>query len=131
MTEMAYVRRSDKSLVDTVEALKTAAADANWILMAVHDMKERFESKGFDWDYGLFIVEICNSKFATSMLSANPYLALHLPCPIVVREDAEGVEVSVLRPSYVASLFPDTDFGDAPVGSETDVTKIIDAAVGP
>ena len=63
------------------------------------------------------------------MVSANPRLALHLPCPIAVREDGEGVEVSVLRPSYVAGLFPDADFGDAPLGSEGDVTGIVDAAV--
>jgi uncharacterized protein (DUF302 family) len=98
-------------------------------VLAVHDMKARFVKKGFDWDCGLTIVEICHSKFATQMVAANPRLALHLPCPVVVREDGDGVEVAVLRATYVAGLFPDTDFGDAPAGSESGVTAIVDAAV--
>ena len=129
MEEMAYVRRSNKSLADTVEALQAAAAHANWTVLAIHDMKARFNNKGFDWECGLQIVEICNAKFATAMVEANPYLALHLPCPVLVREDEHGVEVSVLRASYVDGLFPDTDFGDAPAGSEAGVTAIVDAAV--
>ncbi|MBU4556255.1 MAG: DUF302 domain-containing protein [Actinobacteria bacterium] len=129
MTEMAYVQRSNASLTNTVEALEKAAEDARWVVLATHDMKARFEKKGFDWDCGLTIVEICQSKFATAMVLANPHLALHLPCPIVVREDADGVEVSVLKATFVAGLFPDTDFGEEAADAEASVTAIVDAAV--
>ena len=91
MTDMAYTRRSNKTLADTVE--------------------------------------VCNSKFASAMVEANPLLALHLPCPVVVREDDHGVEVSVLRPSYVSSLFPTTFFGEGPAESEADLTGIVDDSV--
>ena len=129
MADMAYVRRSTKTLAQTVEAVQASAAEANWTVLAVHDMKQRFVSKGFDWDRGLTIVEVCNSKFASAMVEANPLLALHLPCPVVVREDGEGVEVSILRPSYVSSLFPTTFFGEGPAESEAGITAIVDDAV--
>ncbi len=129
MAEMAYVRRSQKSLAETVEAIKTAAEEASWTVLATHDMKARFNSKGFDWDCGLTIVEICSSKFATAMVSAEPRLALHLPCPVVVREDGQGIEVAVLRPDYVAGLFSERDFGEASSSAEAAVTAIVDAAV--
>ena len=82
---MAYVRRSNKTLAETVEALQTAAAEANWTVLAVHDMKQRFVNK--------------------------------------------GVEVSVLRPSYVSSLFPTTFFGEGPAESEADIIAIVDDSV--
>ena len=129
MTDMAYVRRSSASLAETVDALQKAAEKAGWVVLATHDMKARFQKKGFDWDCGLTIVEICQSEFATAMVAANPLLALHLPCPIVVREDSDGVEVSVLRATYVAGLFPDTDFGENAGGAEASVAGIVDAAV--
>lgn len=129
MADMAYIRRSNKTLAETVEAVQTAASEANWTVLAVHDMKQRFVNKGFDWDRGLTIVEVCNSGFASAMVEANPLLALHLPCPVVVREDDHGVEVSVLRPSYVSSLFPTTFFGEGPAESEADITAIVDDAV--
>jgi len=129
MTDMAHIRRSTKTLPETVQAVQDAATAAGWVVLATHDMKARFESKGFDWDCDLTIVEICSSKFATAMVEANPLLALHLPCPIVVREDGGGVEVSVLRPTYVASQFPGTDFGENSQGAEGDVTAIVDEAV--
>jgi uncharacterized protein (DUF302 family) len=97
--------------------------------MASHDMRERFTGKGFDWPQGLIIVEICNSRFATAMIAADPRLALHLPCPIVVREDADGVEVSLLGATYVAGLFPEAEFGENPIGSESGTSAIVDAAV--
>ena len=53
MSEMSYVRRSDKSLAETVEALQSSATEANWTVLAVHDMKSRFESKGHKLDCGL------------------------------------------------------------------------------
>ena len=51
-----------------------------------------------------------------------------LPCPIVVREDDQGIEVAVLRPSYVAGLFTETDFGDAADAAEAEVIGIVDRA---
>jgi uncharacterized protein (DUF302 family) len=129
MADMAYVTRSSKCMADTVDAVQAAATDAGWMVLVVHDLKQRFVSKGFDWEGGLTIIEICNSKFATQMVSANPRLALHLPCPIVVREDEDGVEVSTLHTTFVAGLFPETDLGTAAVDVESIVTGIIDAAV--
>jgi uncharacterized protein (DUF302 family) len=129
MTEMAYVRRSNASFADTVEAVQLAAENQGWTVLTVHDLKRRFLNKGFDWSSGLSIVETCNSKYATEMVAANPRLALYLPCRIVVREDRDGVEVSVINVSYVAEQFPETDFGASMTAPEADVKAIVDGAV--
>ncbi len=129
MAEMSYIARSAKPLAETVTAVQEASAHAGWTVLATHDMKQRFENKGLNWETGLTIVEICQSKYASRMVEMNPRLALHLPCPIVVREDEDGVEVAVLRPNFVSGLFPETAFGDAAGLAETEVIAIIDAAV--
>ena len=130
MTEMAYVRRSRASFADTVQAVQVAAEKQGWTVLTVHDLKQRFLNKGFDWSSGLSIVETCNSKYATEMVAASPRLALFMPCRIVVREDRDGVEISVMNVSYVAEQFPDTEFGDSMAPPEADVMAIVNASVG-
>lgn len=129
MAEMAYTAASNTSVAETVAALQKASEEAGWTVLAASDLRQRFENKGIHWETGLTIVEICHSRYASGMVAIDPRLALHLPCPIVVRESDSGVEVSVLRPSYVSSLFPEADFGEAPASAEAEVIAIVNAAV--
>lgn len=129
MAEMAYVKRSSKSFDETVSALAESAEARGWPVLAIHDLRERFCAKGVDWESGLTIVEVCKSAYASAMVAANPRLALQLPCPVVVREDEGGVEVSVLQPAFVDELYPGTEFGDAPQMAQDEVNAIVDAAV--
>ena len=129
MSEMAHVARTSKSFAETVDAVSAIGEREGWAVLAVHDMRKRFCAKGFDWDPGLTIVELCKSAYASAMVAADPRLALHLPCPIVIREDAQGVEVAVLQPVFVDGLFPDVDFGDNAVAAQAEVNAIIDEAV--
>jgi uncharacterized protein (DUF302 family) len=128
MSEMAYVARSNKSFAETVEAVSVAAERVGWAVLAVHDMRGRFCAKGFDWDPGLTIVELCKSGYASAMVAVDPRLALHLPCPVVVREDDDGVEVAVLQPVFVDGLFPATDFGNSAAQAQAEVNAIVDEA---
>jgi uncharacterized protein (DUF302 family) len=126
---MSYQRDSIHGFDETVAAVEESAGNAGWVVLSTHNMKARFEAKGIEWHQGFSIVEVCKSGYASAMAAADPELALHLPCPVVVQEQADGgVRVSVLRPNFVAGLFPDTDFGDNADSAETEVRSIVDHA---
>jgi uncharacterized protein (DUF302 family) len=130
MSEMSYTRQSVYGFEETVTAVLESARNAGWTVLATHDMRSRFQSKSIEWHAGFTIVEICKSGYAAAMVAAVPELALHLPCPVAIQADAEGVvRVSVLRPAFVTGLFPETDFGEAAGDAEAEVRSIVDHAV--
>ena len=129
MSEMSYQRKSVYGFDETVTAVLESARNAGWVVLATHDMKHRFENKGLEWHPGFTIVEMCKASYAAAMVAAEPELALHLPCPIVISSDAEGlVDVAVLRPSYVVSLFPDSALAEPAREAEAEVRSIVDHA---
>ena len=129
MSDMSYARQSVLGFEETVRAVLESARNAGWVVLATHDMRSRFESKGIEWHAGLTIVEICKSSYASAMVAAEPDLALHLPCPIAIAADSDGdVRVSVLRPSFVAGLFP-SDLSEGANAAEEEVRSIVDHAV--
>ena len=129
MSEMSYGRPSVHGFDETVTAVLESARNAGWVVLATHDMRSRFQSKGLEWHQGFTIVEICKAAYAAEMVAAEPELALHLPCPVVIRGDAEGlVTVDVLRPSFVVGLFPATDMSEGGDAAEAEVRSIVDHA---
>jgi uncharacterized protein (DUF302 family) len=129
MSQMSYERRSTFGFDETVTAVLESARGAGWVVLATHDMQQRFVSKNIEWHQGLTIVEICKAAYAAPMVAASSEVALHLPCPIVIRQLPEGqVYVSVLRPEYVAGLFEEIDFGQGPLAAEDEVRAIVDHA---
>ena len=129
MSQMSYERRSTFGFAETVTAVLESARAAGWVVLATHDMQQRFVSKGIEWHQALTIVEICKAAYAAPMVATDPEVALYLPCPIVIRQLPEGqVYISVLRPEYVSGLFTEADFGQGPIAAEDEVRGILDHA---
>ena len=129
MSDMTYERTSVYGFEETVTAVADSAAEAGFSVLVTHDLRSRFEAKEIEWHHGLSIVEVCKAGYASKMAAIEPHYALHLPCPVVVREDADGqVFVAMLRQTFVAGLFPGEEFGDGPASVEAELRSIVDHA---
>jgi uncharacterized protein (DUF302 family) len=125
---MLYVRETTGSAKEIVERLARAAADNNFGVLGIHNLKEKMAAKGVDFQRECLIVEVCNPVKAKRVLEANMEISTALPCRISVYEDAGKVKIATLKPTALLQLFGNPEL--APVAREVEETivRIIDRA---
>lgn len=97
-TNLPYGHAATTSLAfdDAVAAIKAALSERGFGVLCEIDVSKTLKEKlGVDRPRTL-ILGACNPNFADRALSAEPGIALMLPCNVVVRETADGVEVSAI-----------------------------------
>ena len=57
------------------------------------------------------ILGACNPRFAQRALAAEPSIGLLLPCNVVVRQDADAVQVEIMDPNAVLELVDRPEVG--------------------
>ena len=93
----------------------------------VHDVQETLAEKGFARD-PLTIVEMCNAKFASQVLAADPKIGLMLPCPIMVYVEGGQTLISTMRPTLIGGFFPAAGIDEVAAEVEQILIAIIDEA---
>lgn len=93
---------SDTQIDNAIARTKKALADHGFGVLTEIDVKKTLKSKiGVDID-DYVILGACNPKMAYEALKLEPKVGAMLPCNVIVRSDAGGVEVSAIDP--VASM---------------------------
>ena len=111
--ELDYTVPTTKSHADAVAAVVESTAAHGFRVQFVHDVQETLAEKGFVRE-PLTIVEMCNAKYASQVLAADPKIGLMLPCPIMVYVEGDRV-FSTMRPTLIGGFFPDADLGSVPL----------------
>ena len=125
--ELDYTVSTTKSHANAVNAVIEKTGAHGFRVQFVHDVAETLAEKGFERD-PITIVEICNAKFASQVLAADPKIGLMLPCPIMVYvEDGETL-ISTMRPSLIGGFFPKAGIDDVAAKVEQILIAIIDEA---
>ncbi|HEY3316680.1 MAG TPA: DUF302 domain-containing protein [Bacillota bacterium] len=128
MAEMTYQVTSDKPFDEAVEAVKTRTAEKGFRVLHVHDVQATLAEKGFKQG-PMKIIEVCNAKYANSVIQADPAISLFMPCKINVYRDEQGRTVlNALRPSTMATFFPGASLGTVPDDVDSIVRSIVDGA---
>jgi len=125
--ELDYTVPTAKSFDDAVAAVIDLTAAHGFRVQFVHDVQETLAEKGFARD-PLTIVEMCNAKFASQVLAADPKIGLMLPCPIMVYVEEGQTLISTMRPTLIGGFFPDAGIADTASEVERVLFKIIDEA---
>jgi len=125
--ELDHTARTGLSYRDAVVAVVAAATAHGFKVQFVHDVAETLAEKGFARE-PVTIIEICNAKYASQALEADILVGLMLPCPVMVYEIDGQVRISAMRPSLIATFFPDA--GLEAVAAEVDekIRSIVDTA---
>ena len=103
--EMTYTinRKFSDADIDSVEGrTREALADHGFGVLTEIDVKATMKKK-LDVDMPAYrILGACNPKMAHQAISIEPRVGAMLPCNVILREVADGVEVSAIDP--VASM---------------------------
>jgi uncharacterized protein (DUF302 family) len=125
--ELDYTVRTGKSQAGAVQAVLDCTAARGFRVQFVHDVQETLAEKGFS-RAPLTIVEICNAKYASQVLAADPKIGLMLPCPIMVYVDGDETLISTMRPTLIGGFFPGAGIEDVAAEVESIIVGIIDEA---
>lgn len=128
MEDVAYMQTSDKPFDELVAAIEEAAAANTFTVLQKHNLQESLEKKGFEMT-PYTIIEVCNGKYAHTILSDTKEAGMFLPCRIAVYADGETNHVVMMKPSLIGTMMPDADFGTIPEDVEGILKDVINTAV--
>lgn len=115
------------SFDDAVQAITEATPTNGFRVLHIHDVQATFRDKGLERE-PYKIIEICNVKNAKLALDADPLVGLMMPCKINVFTQAGKTMVSLLRPSLLATFFPDAGLETMSADVELALARIEDVA---
>ncbi|MBF0369997.1 MAG: DUF302 domain-containing protein [Magnetococcales bacterium] len=102
--DYAIVKAVAGSYEETVEAARKALADQGFGILSEIDVAATLKNKlGADTPRTL-ILGACNPPMALRATTAVPDIAVFLPCNVVIRESAQGVEVSAMDPKAMGRV---------------------------
>lgn len=122
-----YTVQTEKPFADAVEAVQERAAANGFRVQFVHDVAATLAEKGFARE-PVTIVEMCNAKHAAQVLAADVKIGLMLPCPVMVYAENDGVFISTMLPTLLASFFPEAGIEDVAHEVEEAILRIVDEA---
>lgn len=108
MKNFDYTVETQKSFTEAVEAIETNTKEKGFRVLAIHDVFQLLSEKGFSIE-PLKIIEICNAKYASQILTKEIKIALMLPCPISVYEKSGKTYISALKLNVMSDFYPDAD----------------------
>ena len=102
---------SGYSLEETVENLKTALVNQNFILIRIDTLEHGLVPEGEE-DPKEIILHFCNFSFLFDALTVDPRVGMFLPCRITVVEREGKVIVSTINPLYLSHLFNNAELDE-------------------
>jgi uncharacterized protein (DUF302 family) len=125
---MLYERNAKGSVDEVCARLSRAAADNEFGVLGVHDLKQKMADKGVSFGPQCRVLEVCNPHQAKTVLEANPSISTALPCRIAVYEHGGNTVVSTLKPTALLSLFGSSELDLVAQDVEAAIIRMIDAA---
>lgn len=125
---MILEARTTKSLEQIDQALREAAANQKFGVIAVHDLRQTMKNKGVEYGSTCIVYEVCNPHQAKRALEANPAISTVLPCRISVYGDGDGYRVATVAPAALLSMFGAEGLRAVAEEVEQAMTAIVQAA---
>ena len=125
MSELAYSIESAKSIDDISALLEKLTPEHNFRILAIHNVTETLAEKGFEIK-PLKIYEVCNAGFAYNALSKDINVAMFMPCKIVLRQEKDKTVITLVRPSMISQMLPDSGLEDLAGEVEKQLKELIE-----
>jgi len=106
---------SSKSLEEIRKTLEEKAKEKGFGVMAVHEVTNILENKGFPIDYTLVIYEVCMPKAASEVLKKNPYIS------------GNRYILSTIKPTYMIDLYKEPELKGVAEEVENLIKEIMEA----
>lgn len=119
---------STKSFEEVVQAVQEKSKEKGFGVMSVHEVHKILESKGMPINYKCTIVEICQPKAASEVLSKRAEISTAMPCRISVYEQDGKVILSTIAPTELLKLYGAEEFKDLAQEIENTIKQIMEEA---
>ncbi|EDP75258.1 DUF302 domain-containing protein [Hydrogenivirga sp. 128-5-R1-1] len=96
---------SSKGVKEVKEKLEETAKSKGFGVMSTHEVTDILESKGHPISYRCVIVEICQPKAASEVLSRNPYISTAMPCRVAIFEENGKTVLSTIAPTQMIEMY--------------------------
>ncbi|UCD93888.1 MAG: DUF302 domain-containing protein [Candidatus Zixiibacteriota bacterium] len=125
MKNLAYTVETDKAFDEVSRLVEKLSPERGFRVLAVHDVQKTLSEKGLEI-MPLKIFEICNAGLAHKAIDSDVNVAMFMPCKIVIRSEGDKTSVTLVRPSMIAKMLPDSGLGDLAAEVEDKLRGILD-----
>jgi uncharacterized protein (DUF302 family) len=127
MKAFEHTVTTEKSFDQVVSGVEQKAVEKGFRVLHTHDVAATLAEKGFPRE-PLKIVEVCNAKYASEILTKDIKIALMLPCPICVYVDSGRTCISTMLPRRIPEFFPQAGIEDVAGKVERILLEIVEEA---
>jgi uncharacterized protein (DUF302 family) len=92
---------SAKPFDRVVADLERSVAQHGFSVLHTHALSDTLAAKGHPVAVRCAVLEVCNARVASQMLSRDPTISLALPCRVAVFEDAQGTRLGTIAPTTI------------------------------
>jgi len=85
--------------------LQEVAARHKFGVQAVHNLREKMESKGVPFARECRVIEVCNPGHAQVVLNENIEISTALPCRIAVYTEGGRTILATMKPTMMLGMF--------------------------
>ncbi len=106
MPNALLITRSTLLPLETVcQRLTEVATSHKFGVQAVHNLREKMESKGVPFGRECRVIEVCNPSHAQIVLNQDIAISTALPCRISVYEEGGHTILATIKPTSLLMMF--------------------------
>lgn len=106
MSNALLITRTTARPIDAVSTLlQEISAKHRFGVQAVHNLREKMESKGVPFGRECRVIEVCNPGHAAVVLGHDIGISTALPCRISLYEENGRTVLATIKPSAMLGMF--------------------------
>lgn len=121
-----YTVETNKSIEVAIKDLEENLKAEKFGVLWEFDIKETLQNKGFEFEQGFMVLEVCNPKEAQEVLTRNKMVGYFLPCKIVLYEDDGKTKIGLPKPSALIQMVEDDELKEFATNIEDRLIACID-----
>ncbi len=125
---MNYRKETTKSFENALLDLQNKVSENGFRVLHIHNVKQTLAEKGFNIDE-YSIVEICNAKFANTVININKEYGVMMPCKIIIYKDKGKTFITMQEPMEMIKKFGMKEVEEVAKEVEAVMKKIIDETI--
>lgn len=102
---LLIIRSTAQPLETVCTRLAEIATRHKFGVQAVHNLREKMESKGVPFGRECRVIEVCNPSHAQVVLNQNIEISTALPCRISVYEEGGRTILATMKPTALLTMF--------------------------
>lgn len=103
--DLLIIRSTALPLETVCTLLQEVCARHKFGVQAVHNLREKMESKGVPFARECRVIEVCNPGHAQVVLTQNIEISTALPCRIAVYAEGGRTILATMKPTMMLSMF--------------------------